>query len=156
MTNWIRNLRPSFLTVVFPAVVLVILGGMCTLLVFSGKSYAMNFVDNHPAIIETRDFMKESKADRVKLNLSVHDIQLSLASLTELARSNGEALGIAANMQIENARQITALSEQIRALSSQESADRVSAKDREDRIEAGSVDRDNRLQDRLDKVSTKR
>jgi len=156
MTNWIRSLRPSFLTVIFPTIVLAILGGLCTLLVFSGKSYATNFVDNHPAIVETRDFMKESKADRVKLNLNVHDIQLSLVNLTDIAKSNNEALGTAANMQIENARQITALAEQIRALSSQEALDHVAAKDREDHIEASSVDRDNRLQDRLDKVPIKR
>ena len=103
--------------------------------VFSGKAYAAKVISEHPAIIQAQEFMVESKSDRININQKLIVVQDSIGELTRAAEANVETLQTASQMQVENAKQISAIVEQIKALHDQLAAERVDSKDRDTRIE---------------------
>ena len=139
MGNWLKKFEGPLVTVVLPAITLALLSALTALFIFSGRAEASAFIQNDPAVQELQKSMDTLRHDHAAMDKSIENTEFELETLVRASAEIAKAQQTAATQQQLAALQLTALAEQVRSLNTLEIIDRQ-----------GSLDRDNRLQDRLD------
>ncbi len=125
----------SISEVVFPAVLLALLGGIVAVFVFSGKSYAVGFIETTPSVVALKDEVAAAAKDRIRRDVEMSEVRAVLKAAGELSQSNFQQTVENSRQIAETGRQIVALSEQIKALAAQEALDRINSREADARIE---------------------